>query len=113
MISSGMKIAHCLWWLTIMFGLLFVQQVYLLFFCILVTVIAILLWNLHQFCFMNYLENCFQPINHGIHDNKVLESISEFSGIPQEYFQKIVRFSIYASLFIGFARFYMIEYMKK
>jgi len=109
-ISLSMKIVHTLWWFVIIFGLCFLNDRFLLFFCVFVCVFAIILFNIGQLCFMNYLENCFHPTSHGNSDNKISETMSAFFNISQQTMRYVIKLFIYTGMFVGFYRFYKIQF---
>lgn len=113
MIAVAIMTLHFIWWFMILFGLILVKHVQYLYFCILVSILAILAWSIQRSCFLNHLENTFSGpiVTHDDGTNPIMHYLSHQFGISLTSLQTAIRSMIYVGLLIGFTRYYMIVFV--
>jgi len=105
-IAHMIRLFHACLWLFLFIGVLFSHKIHIIYMCTFIMVLAIMLWNLFGYCFLNVLENTFDPLpaTTGEHTSFVLYVVSKRFNIDVRYFTQAFNYMIYIILFIGIIR---------
>lgn len=108
LIANLIRAFHAFFWILLFLGVLASQQIKIVFICTFVIFVCISLWSILGYCFVNILENGFDPIPASTDDDAslVFVTISQKTGIKVEYFTMIFNYFIYFVLVIGLLRIY-------
>lgn len=114
-ICKSLHGVHFLVWVTVLYGLLFVQDIHFLFFCIFFTIFIRVSWQITGHCFLNYLENIFDvtQLNIDHHRNSQTKQFAEYMGIQPETISWLIELVVSIVLVIGFYRLYNKLFMHK
>jgi len=107
-IAHLIRTFHAIFWLVLFLGVLFSSRIQIIMICTFVILVAVVLWGILGYCFVNVLENGFDPIPESMDKNTslVLLTISEKTGIQPEIFSYTFNYFIYFSLGVGLFRTY-------
>lgn len=111
-IAMMIRFFHALLWLFLFCGVLFSSHIRVNMICTMVILIGIMLWDILGYCFVNILENTFDPVyitvtEHYQTDASVfMDVISRTTGIKPEHFAIAFNYLIYLVLCIGMIRIY-------
>jgi hypothetical protein len=105
-ICTLLYLLHVIIWLTLIFGLLLVDDANFLFFCIFFSVCIRISWLITGYCLLNYLENAFDPSTHENYRNKYTQHIAEWIGFHAQTISRSIEIVVSVCLVIGFYRLY-------
>lgn len=108
LIANLIRSFHAIFWLALFVGVLTSARPRIYVMCTFVILVAIILWGVLGYCFVNILENGFDPIPHSVDSDTslVFITISEKTGIKPEAFTLAFNYFIYFVLLVGLLRIY-------
>lgn len=108
-ITSYLRVFHVLFWLLLMTGVLFLQTYKTVYICLVVMIMAIMLWNVLGLCVLHLLENHFDSSSSNPSTSFFNEYFSRRFGWTQEAFGKAFEYLIYSIIIIALLRIHNFE----
>lgn len=108
LIASMIRVFHILFWLFLFCGVLLSRSMQVNMVCVIVIMVGIMLWEILGYCFVNVLENEFDPsrMDGTPADASLIHEYMLKNNLDPRYLEVGFKYLIYIILFIGLFRIY-------